>query len=254
MFKGLTTIAVLILLFTLSGCGVKGRPVKTGEPLPTAPADLTLQQKGDGMLISWKIPTMNQDGTPLTDLEYFSISRLSYRPGDYCDECLDSGTDLIQVYLGLPTPAIRTGNRLTLSDLNLPHNVGYRYRIIPVNSHNDAGGEARGHLVMLPPPPAPLALKVEVFDRSLTLKWEMPVIQADQGQLIGANIYRSVGAAPFATEPLNNQPITDGQYQDFGLVNNQAYRYSLRSVMQKDNIRVESSFTEPIVATPSAEF
>jgi hypothetical protein len=254
MLKNLTTITILILLFTFSGCGVKGRPVKAGKPLPSAPVDLTLQQKGDELLISWTIPAINQDGTPLTDLKYFSISRLAYRPGNYCDECFDSDTDMIRIYLDFPTPAIRTGNRLTLRDSNLPYNIGYRYRIIPVNSHDKAGREARGHRIILSPPPAPLNLEVDVFDRSLTLKWEMPTIKEDQGQLIGANIYRAVGGAPFAPEPLNNQPITDGQYQDYGLINDQTYRYSLRSVMQKDKLQVESSFTEPIVATPSTEF
>ena len=166
----------------------------------------------------------------------------------------DNGSDQIKIYLDLPAPATRIGNRFYLSDRDLPHNVGYRYRVIPVNASAEAGAEARTHRTMLPAPPAPTAFQIKTLDRSLRLSWETGTVAAEQGRLLGTNLYRTVGDKPFESQPLNSQPITDGQYHDFGLDNNQTYRYGLRSVIEIDGQQIESAMTETIEATPKSEF
>jgi hypothetical protein len=254
MISRLASLTIFLLLLTLTGCGVKAPPVQIGKPLPAAPTDLSLQQKGNDLQLAWTIPTVNQDGTPLDGLRYFVISRLSYRPGDYCDECRDSGSDQIKIYLDFPTPATRIGNRFYLNDLDLPYNVGYRYRVVPVNANAETGAEARAHRTMLPAPPAPTAFQIKTFDRSLRLKWEAGTVAAEQGKLLGTNLYRTVGGKPFEPQPLNSQPIRDSQYHDFGLDNNQTYRYGLRSVIEIDGQQIESAMTETIEATPKSEF
>jgi hypothetical protein len=254
MISRLASLTIFLLLLILTGCGVKSPPVQIGKPLPAAPTDLSLQQKGNDLQLAWTNPTVNQDGTPLDGLHYFVISRLSYRPGDYCDECRDSGTEQRKIYLDLPAPAIRIGNRFYLSDLDLPYNVGYRYRVIPVNANAETGAEARAHRTMMQAPPAPTAFQIKTLDRSLRLSWKTEPVAAELGKLLGTNLYKTVGDKPFESQPLNSQPITDGQYHDFGLDNNQTYRYGLRSVIEIDGQQIESAMTETIEAVPKSEF
>lgn len=250
-----TRIALLFtLLLVLSSCGVKGRLVQAGKPLPAAPAGLTLQQKGEDLLLAWTAPTLNQDGTPLVDLHHFTVSRLSYRPGDYCDECLATGANPIKIYPDLPSPALLINNRFYLNDSDLPHNVGYRYRVVAVNGRGESGGEAERHRIMLPPPPPPTALQIKVLDRSLQLKWESETGQTVQRRALGVNLYRAVGDGHFEPQPLNSEPISNDQYDDFNLVNDQVYRYRLRSVIEIDGQRLESAATETVEGTPRTEF
>lgn len=244
----------LFLLLALAGCGVKGSLVQKGEPLPAAPANVEVRQLGADLLLSWSAPTLNQDGSALNNLQRFIIARLPYRVGDYCAECRDTGADQIQVYVDRLEPAFQIDGRFYLRDSDLPLNVGYRYRIIPVNSRNEAGADALTHRDLLLPPEPPTALRSTAFDRSLRLNWENSFQQRDKAELLGVNIYRTAGDAPFSPVPINSQPITGEQHDDFNLENGQLYRYGLRSLIKVDNRVIESAFSEIISATPRPEF
>ncbi len=248
------TTLLLILLLALSGCGVKGPLVQKGKPLPSAPGSPTLQQQGSDALLSWSIPTVNQDGTTLDNLDQFLVVRLTYLPGDYCEECRDPGTGQIHIYLDRPTPAIRIKDRLFLRDPDLPLNQGYRYRIVAINTAGEAGSEILTHRVMLPAPLIPNQPQAVVLDRSLRIKWTAETSPPQQGQLLGVNLYRAIDDAPFGPRPLNSKPITDELYNDFGLENNRAYRYALRNVIKVDDQVIESALSEPVIATPKTIF
>lgn len=243
----------LCLVLAASGCGIRGELVQKGKLLPSAPVNPTVQQQGNDALLSWTIPTANQDGTVLDNLQQFLVVRLTYRPGDYCEECRDPGTGQIHIYLDRPEPAIRIKDRLYLRDSNLPLNQGYRYRIVPINARGESGAEILTHRVMLPAPQPPSALQAVTLDRSLRIKW-VNTSPPDQGQLLGVNIYRAVGDTPFKPQPLNSEPFTDELYNDFGLENGQAYRYGLRSVIRIDDQVIESAVSESVTATPNPEF
>lgn len=107
---------------------------------------------------------------------------------------------------------------------------------------------------MLPPPPAPTSLQIKTLDRSLQLKWESETGQTEQTRALGVNLYRAVGDGPFEPQPLNSEPISDGRYDDFNLVNDQLYRYRLRSVVEIDGQRLEGAATETVEGTPTTEF
>ena len=253
MIRHLIIIA-LLLLTTLSGCGVKGDLVPKGKPLPAAPGVATVQQQGNDILLSWAIPTANQDGSPLVDLQQFIIYRLPYVPGDYCSECRDPDTDHVRIHLDRPEPAIRVGDRLYLRDTDLPLDEGYRYRIIPLNSFDDRGAEAVAHRVLIEPPQPPISPNIIPHDRSLRLQWEIEKDQNEKIEQLGVNIYRTTDDKPFSPRPINSQPITGQKHDDFNLDNQQLYRYALRSVIKINSQIIESAFSETITATPAPEF
>lgn len=243
-----------LVLMALSGCGVKGALVKKGEPLPAAPGAVQLQQQGGDALLSWAIPTLNQDGSALLDLQRFTITRLPYRPGDYCDECRDSGSDAIQIHLERPEPAARIGDRLYLRDPGLPLDSGYRYTITPFTAGDKAGASATAHRVLSTPPPAPTELRVTLHDRSVRIDWTLPPLPTDAGEWLGVNVYRATGATKLPPTPVNSEPVTGSHYDDFNLVNGQEYRYALRGVIRIDDRVIESDVSGQVSATPRPEF
>ena len=253
-FRPGTLFLFLFVLLTATGCGVKGDLVKKGEPLPGTAVNPTVQQQGSDALLSWSIPTHNQDGSALDNLQQFLVVRLTYRPDDYCEECRDPGTGQINIYLDRPVPALRIKDRFYLRDPDLPLNQGYRYRIVPINSLGETGAEILTRRVFLSPPQAPDKPQAVVLDRSLRVKWTAETSPLEQGQWLGVNLYRAVDDTPFGPRPLNSKPITDALYNDFGLENNRAYRYALRNVIKVDDQVIESAMSEPVTATPKAEF
>ena len=248
------SILLLLALLTVSGCGIKGELTQKGKPLPAAAIKPAVQQQGSDILLSWTIPTLNQDGTPLDNLEQFLVVRLNYRPGDYCEECRDPGTGQVHIYVDRPEPAIRIKDRFYLRDLDLPPNQGYRYRIVPINSIGEAGSEILTHRVMHDAPLTPGKPQADEMDRSLRIHWITESLPPGQGTYLGVNIYRAVGDEPFELRPLNNEPFFDEKYNDFGLENNQSYRYGLRNVTQIDDQIIESALSEPVTATPKPAF
>ena len=76
-------VRVVILcmgLFALASCGKKGPVRPLLKPLPQAPAAVTVRQQGETTLLSWTLPTRNQDASSLTDLQGFAVYRMEYDP------------------------------------------------------------------------------------------------------------------------------------------------------------------------------
>jgi predicted small lipoprotein YifL len=243
-------LILLIALTLLAGCGRKG-PVRPALlPLPEAADNVVLQQRGDSLLLAWNIPTRNQDGSALTDLQGFRIFRMRFDPQKDCPECRDTSILLSDLDLEYLRQAWRIGERLYLRDGDLQAGFGYRYRIIPVTRAGHEGATATIQGVYLPPPPAPTSLNAEGLDRMVRLNWQsVPDERADAEQL-GYRVYRRLDEQPFPPQPLNRQPLIEPLFEDFGLENGRRYHYSVTTVVRIGELTVESALSESASATP----
>jgi len=242
---------LLLGLVLVTGCGIKGPLKQKGTAQPVAPAALNLAQQGEDLVLSWKIPTGNQDGTPLTDLTGFDIYRLAYTPADYCEECSDPATPLVHINLAYPLPATQQGDRLIWRDDRVAPGIGYRYRVVPVTSAGQTGAPGSSRRVVLPPPPAPTQFQVAPLDRGARLTWLLPATLPEGMELIGVQIYRALGDE--VLRPVGGDAQNTDHYDDFGLLNNQSYRYGLRSVARIGELTLESVLTELVTVAPDAE-
>lgn len=243
--------ASILLLIFLAACGVKGslRPIGTSEPV--APAWLELKQQGDAVLLRWERPQRNQDGSPLTDLTGFRVGRYNYEPEQFCAECLDQET-VTTIDLDAPGTAITSGDDISL---RLPHagpGSGNRYRIYPLTGDGGVGPYAEASLVMKTAPPQPLEIRGTPLDRGARLSWQPANLDMGNTEVIGVNIYRGTSDGPLAIEPLNDTPVSDSNFDNFGLENGVTYRFGLRSVIRIDGVGVESILSEIVTVTPQA--
>ncbi len=239
------------LLFALGGCGKVG-PVKPLEqPLPSAPEKLSAVQLGNLIAVSWDIPSSNQDGSPLTDLQKFNVLKMRYDPADDCPECRDTSTLLREVDLEFLKNADRRGNRLTFWDNDLEPGFGYQYKVIAITQRNVEGAPAVIRRLFLAPMAAPTGLQANEHDRLVRLNWQ-PFTTPANGELLGYNLYRRNTGEMLPPRPINTSILTETSFEDFGLLNGTSYSYTLRAILRIDNLQLESSATQPVEATPKA--
>lgn len=247
-------LTALLLTALLAGCGKKG-PVRPLElPLPAAPSNVSLQQQGESLRLSWEVPTANQNGTPLTDLQGFRLFRLPFVPGQECPDCRDLSVLLTEVDLDYPRGVIRDGSRLTYVDDAVQAETGYRYRIVPFTARDHEGAPSSLSRIVYPAPPAPAGLTAEGLDHLVRLQWEAPVLDASLGEVVGYRLYRHADPARVAASPVNRQPLTEPRFEDFGRENGTPLTYAVSLIVRQQATEVESALSERVTVTPKAGF
>lgn len=241
----------LLLLLALAACGKKGPVLPLLQALPAAPPNLSVQQQGTRFLVSFGIPTKNQDGTPLADLQGFQVYKMKYDPVQDCPECRDTSVLLQSIDLDYLREVRREGDRLMLWDADLDPGFGYQYRVVAVTTQGATGLPAVVRRPFFTPLPAPGVPSATGHDQMVRLQWPPPTPPA-QGKLLGVNLYRRRPDGFFPPAPVNREPLTGESYEDFGLENGQTYEYALRTVVEIDGAQVESRLTVPVPAIPQA--
>lgn len=241
---------LLSLVLLLGGCGHKGPPRPLLKPQPAAVGQLQILQLGSALQLSWTIPQHNQDGTPLKHLAGFNLYRMGYDPQNECPECRDTSILLRRVELGYLQGARREDNRIFVSDSDqLQPGRGYRYRVVAVTEDGLEGVPATIKQVFQPPAAAPENFQAVGHDRLVRLEWTAPAVAAG-AELVGYNLYRSLGNAPLAPMPINSKPLPKTSFEDFQVDNGQTYRYGVRSLERRDGALVASPLAGPLAAVP----
>lgn len=237
-------IALALLLLLVTACGYKGPVRPKLLPVPAAVTDLQLQQRGNDLLLSWKIPSSNADGTPLTDLQEFRIYRMTFDPASDCPDCRDTSTLLATIALSYPTPALRYADRLFYTARDILPNQGYLYRVTPVNADRQAGNPATVRTVLVTPPLVPTGLTAAGLDRQIRLQW-----QAAPG-VSGYALFRTRPGQPFPPWPVHSGVLTKTEFNDFAVENGTDYLYAVRSVNEATGGKVESSLSPTVQVRP----
>lgn len=244
--------AALVCALFLCACGKKGPVMPLEAKLPTAPAQVSLSQRGSSLLLAWELPALNQDGSDLDNLKRFDIYRIDYDPEAGCPECRNPQHLLQQIDVAFYRSKKRNSNRLYMWDHFVKPGNGYRYRIVPVTENEQAGADATIHRPCFPAPPSPTALNARTSDRQVVLTWNAPGPEDNsQASLIGFNIYRCKEGEYFGTRPLNREPVQNTTYEDMSLDNHITYRYTVRSVVKRGEFILESSALPAVTATPA---
>jgi predicted small lipoprotein YifL len=239
----------LLLIMMLVSCGRKGPVRPKLQSLPSAPQDVTLQQKGVNFLLGWTRPEQNQDGSKAEDLTRFRILRLVYAAKDDCPTCRDPEETVATIDLSYPEPAQRIGKRFYWFDGDVSLGYGYLYRIVPITIGRETGEWVDIHRTIQPPPPPPINLEAVSGDQQITLSWQAPALP-EGVETVGYNLYRRYAHLPFSPVPINPKPITETTMRDYGLQNGQAYEYRVSILVRIDLDIVESAPTPDLLITP----
>ena len=235
-----TLLPVLLLVITLAGCGNVGPVQPLQKTLPEAVSNVTLQQKGTALLLSWDIPTHNQDGSELNNLDGFAIYKSDYDLAKGCPECRPPKNLLRKVDLSYYRSGNRSSDSIYLWDSVVEEETGYRYKIVPYTSDGRDGNITLVHRPCFTAPYPPTNLGGIGLDRQARLSWQAAEETRQGVQLLGYNIYRRSGSNYFNPNPLNDKPLTTLCYDDLNVENNTNYSYALRTVITIGERQLES--------------
>jgi predicted small lipoprotein YifL len=239
----------LALLFLLVGCGTKGPVRPLAQPFPAAPAEMTLHQQGDGLLLNWSLPHSNQDGSELTDLAGFRVYRQSFDPTEDCPDCRDNAPLWKLVELDYLGHTQRRNGRLFLLDNGLEPGLGYSYKVVPFNRWGQDGKSIERRQTLAVPPPAPAAPKAERQNSGLLLSWQAAELPEGM-ELLGYQVYRRRPGRAFGAAPRNAELLSQPRFADSGFETDRCYVYAIRTVARQTDQVLESTLSETLVITP----
>lgn len=248
-------LGAALLVASLPGCGRKGPPVPPRPAAPAAVGGLRAQPGEGAILLTWSRPTQNEDGSPLTDLLEFRISRATGPPAPRPAGEAPVFSPLATVRADRPDNAVREGSQYAFRDdggeAGLTPGRRYTYRVRAVNRRGLVGPQAAQVSVEFALPPAPPAgLTAVAGDEVISLSWRPPAAHAGVPSPQGYNIYRALRPGAYGSQPINGGPVVETQFRDAAVDNETTYYYVVRSVAGDRPPWRESGNSNEASATP----
>jgi hypothetical protein len=257
-----------IFLF-VAGCGAPGEPVAPSPPVAVAVADLTAQQKGDGVEVVFTLPAKTISGDRLAATPAIEIARGSVK----ADGTAESRSfRVVYTIPGALAGNYVVGGHVHFTDPIAPaetkaHPGGsVAYTIRTRVSAKRASGNSNVAIARVFPVPQPIAsVQVQVTESAVNLSWTAPTLTSAGDPLpalSGYRVYRreidSRTAAPASKDlaeaqrvpppvllgPTATNSFSDTQF-DFG----KTYVYLVRSVITEEGQEIESDDSEPATIT-----
>ncbi len=243
----------LALLMALTACGKKGPVQPLLGALPNAPQNPQIHQRGQNFIVSWDLPTENEDGTPAEDIGAFHIYRSTYAVTEGCPTCREPQQRVARIPLKYPV-AQRIGQRFYWQDNQVIAGYGYRYRIVSAIIGGREGSASTVHRDWLKPPPPPEQLQAHADREQILLEWQAPAQLPATGILVGYNLYRRPAGSAFPMVPLNAEPLKVRQIVDRSLQPGRSYEFRVSTLLQLEESLLESTPTAVVrVTRPAAE-
>ena len=238
----LVALAVLLLL---PACGRKGPPLPPRPRVPAAVGGLLAEPVGEGVLVSWSRPIRNTDGSPLTDLLEFRLSR---NPGPGPSGAAPGFALVATIRAADPDNAVLQNGRYAFQDTGgtsgLRPGQRYSYRVQPVNRQGQLGAAAETAVVFSAAPGPPEGVRAAAGDGEVTVSWStVPGVRY--------NVYRGRRPGEPGSRPLNAEPIRGGAFRDGGVTNETTYYYVVRAVASERPPWRESPDSAEVAATPA---
>src|SRR6267378_8683909 len=196
------------IFFLSAGCGAPGDPVPPSPPVPAAITDLAARQLGDGVLLSFTLPTNSVSGSRLPETPAVEILRgTSGRDGT-------PDPKSFRVVDTIPSALVTsyvTKKRMEFIDILSPQGPGaspsatFVYRVRTRTSRKRASADSNSVVVQVFPVPRKIALvETQVMESAIELSWAAPAITSAGAALsapLTYHVYRaeldpaSLGAA-----------------------------------------------------------
>jgi hypothetical protein len=262
------------IFFLSAGCGAPGDPVPPSPPVPEGIIDLAARQLGDGVLLSFTLPTNSVSGNRLAEPPAVEILRgTSGRDGT-------PDPKSFRVVDTIPSALVSsyvTKKRMEFIDILSPQGPGtspsatFVYRVRTRTSRKRASADSNSVVVQVFSVPQKIALvETQVMESAIELSWAAPTATSAGATLSGPltyHIYRAeIDPASFkATE--ERQPLLEfkstlmllatantASYQDTAFEFGKSYLYVIRSVISTNGLPLESDDSQHVIVTPRDTF
>src|SRR5882724_10320851 len=262
------------IFFLSAGCGAPGEPVPPSPPVPAAITDLAARQLGDGVLLSFTLPTNSVSGTRLPEPPAVEILRGMTRRDGTPDPKSFRAVDTIPSTL---VTAYVTQKRMEFIDTLSPQDAQTSsgttlvYRVRTRTSRKRASADSNSVLVQVFPVPQKIALvRTQVTESAIELTWAAPTSTSAGATLsvpLSYHVYRaeldpaSLEAAEerqsllkFKSTLVLLATSNTARYQDTAFEFGKSYLYVLRSVISTNGLPLESDDSQHVMVTPRDTF
>ena len=257
-----------------AGCGVPGEPVPPSPPIPMPVTDLSATQLGDGVLLTFTLPSKSTHNEKLTTTPTLEILRGSIRP--------DGLPDTRSLHVVDTVPGSVLGSYIQAGKVQfLERYAAEQMRGRPAQTAvfgvrtrvNERKTSANSNTVVLSlyPVPAPInTLQAHVTEKSIDLSWTAPTETSAGEPLPGGVsffVYRGeidpaseaaaekdLHAAVWKAPLLQIGTTTTTEYQDTGFDWGKTYVYTLRSAISMNGVLLQSGDSRPVILTPKDIF
>lgn len=244
---------MVFMLLAIVACGKKLPPVAPESVVPEPVKELRVISRDGRLLIRFTNPSKNVDGSKLTDLAGFKVMR-RVMDDKVCKGCPERFPVVYDIDISYPKGAIIEKDRVSYQDKELKPGTGYEYKVVPYNKDGYEGPEApRVSFTWNLPPDRPKNLDVKAGDKLAELSWTPTEALSDGTpvkELAGYNIYRREEGSKPSIDPVNPAPLKQTNFSDFGLRNGKKYLYTVRAVVQVNEILIEGASSDEITVTP----
>src|SRR5712692_519671 len=186
-----------IFLFS-AGCGAPGDPVPRSPPVPAAIKDLAADQAGDGVQLSFTLPSSSISGEQLPAPPAVEILRGTVKPDGSADA---KSFRVVYTIPGALVENYRADGRVRFTDPIAPEEtkshpgVAVAYAVRTRASQKRASADSNVVLLRVFPVPVPIAsVEARVTELAVELTWAVPAgIAAGEpaSPVTGYRIYRS---------------------------------------------------------------
>lgn len=236
-FPSKAPLALLALVVLIaSGCGKRGVPIPPKERVPQR-IELQGFQRGNQVILSWKMPARNAAKTSVLNIARADIYRLAEpatSPLTLSEEEFANRSTLIAA---MPIGDADFGNK-TLQYKDALEFAGQAARLRYAIRFVNASGQkaAFSNSLLIEPASkiaaAPMQLTAEPSQEAIRLRWLPPTTNIDQtspASILGYNVYRS-NSMTQAAKLLNKTPVTGTSFDDEFFDFDKPYYYFVRAV------------------------
>lgn len=258
--KALLAALAFVVLSGLS-CGKRTPPVPPRDRVNQR-VELSGYQRGNQVVLSWKMPARNADKSSVLNIDRIDIYRLA-EPASasltLSEEEFASKSTLIA------TLAVKSTD-FGLKELNFPDTLefaGQAARLrYAMRFANASGQKAAFSNFFLIEPTAkvaagPTSLSETYSQDAVTLSWTEPKANIDgstPASILGYNVYRSE-SEKVPAKLLNSSPVTSNTYSDEFFDFGKTYYYFVRAVsLGRDSGPIESKETNIVKISPVDTF
>jgi fibronectin type 3 domain-containing protein len=269
-------LSIFLFLFSIfpSACGAPGEPTPPAPVVPVAVADLTARQDGDGVQLSFTLPSSAVGGAKLASPPAVEVLRGALQTAGSPDYKTFRVVDTIP---GALVDNYRSDGHVRFTDPIAPEETKAHaggtvaYLVRTRASQKRASADSNVVSVRVFPVPERIAsIEARVTESAVELSWPVPVhtsAGAPLSAVTGYRIYRtesSPSAASSSTQELPRKksdspalPLASSEtnsYNDTSFNFDQTYVYAVRSVIQVEGNELESSESQPVTVTPRDTF
>jgi fibronectin type 3 domain-containing protein len=269
-------LAIFHFLFSifLTACGAPGEPTPPAPVVPMAVADLTARQDGDGVQLSFTLPTSAVGGGKLASPPAIEVLRGALQPNSSPDYKTFRVVDTIP---GALVDNYRADGHVRFTDPIAPEETkahpggAVAYLVRTRASQKRASADSNVVSVRVFPVPERIAfIEARVTETAVELSWQAPAHTSAGDPLSGVTgyrIYRSESNPAAVSSSAQGLPRKKGEspasplassetnsYNDTSFSFDQTYIYIVRSVIQVEGAELESSESQPVTVTPRDTF